>query len=81
MLVINDTYVGAQKGRGSAITLWQNSTTSLFFLFGGMNEECGRILAFYPKAFIEHRLAGLLTLSHRGRLPVFTVAQIAQTLS
>ncbi len=47
------------------------------FLFGGMNEECGWILAFYPKALFEHRLAGLLTFSHHRRLPVFTVAEIA----
>jgi hypothetical protein len=58
-------------------TVMANQHYLASFLFGGMNEECGWILAFYPKALFEHRLAGLLTFSHHRRLPVFTVAEIA----
>lgn len=54
-------------------------TTSQFFNRGNGCEECGRILAFVPKAVLEHLMAGLLTLSGSRRLPVFTVATIACT--
>lgn len=48
-------------------------TTSHLFLRGDTFEECGRILAFIPKAL--HKTNGRSSDSlGRRRLPVFTVA-------